>query len=266
MNIDWFTFAAQIVNFLILVALLRWLLYGRIVRAMKSREEKIAEQFREADRKRMEAEQEVEEYEEKARQLDQQREKLLQEARRKAGQEQKRLLHEAREEVDRQRDQWRETFHRERDDVLAEVRRQASRMGLITARRTLSQLAGAELETRMCETLAEQLQDIDDQQREEIKQHLADGDAEVWIRSAFDLADPQRKRLRDIIRKTFGYDEKVAFENSSALVCGLELDLGGYSIGWNVNDLLSDLQTQLEERLQSISRTASASEKQPADA
>ena len=258
MNIDWFTFAAQIVNFLILVALLRWLLYGRIVRAMKSREEKIANQFKEADQKRAEAEQEVDEYEEKTRQLDQQRETLLQEARREADEEQQRLLREAREEVDRQRDQWQEAYHRDRDDVLVDVRRQAGRMGLATARRTLSQLAGAELETRMCDTFAEQLPNLDDQQREEIAQHLADGDAKVSVRSAFDVPDPQRKQLREIIRETFGYDGQVAFEDSSSLVCGLELDVGGYSFGWNVNDFLSDLETELDERLQSVSRTAPA--------
>jgi F-type H+-transporting ATPase subunit b len=36
--IDWFTVVAQIVNFLILVALLKHFLYDRIIRAMDKRE------------------------------------------------------------------------------------------------------------------------------------------------------------------------------------------------------------------------------------
>ena len=56
MKIDWFTFAAQMINFLVLVALLQWLLYGPIVRAMKKREEKIAGRLEQASWKREEAE------------------------------------------------------------------------------------------------------------------------------------------------------------------------------------------------------------------
>ena len=40
MQIDWFTLLAQIVNFLLLVWLLKHFLYGRVVRAMDEREAK----------------------------------------------------------------------------------------------------------------------------------------------------------------------------------------------------------------------------------
>ena len=42
MHIDWFVFAAQIVNFFILVALLKFFLYDRIVKAMDARQARIA--------------------------------------------------------------------------------------------------------------------------------------------------------------------------------------------------------------------------------
>ena len=43
MHIDWFVFFAQIVNFLLLVFLLKKFLYGRIVKAMDERERKVVE-------------------------------------------------------------------------------------------------------------------------------------------------------------------------------------------------------------------------------
>jgi hypothetical protein len=33
------------------------------------------------------------------------------------------------------------------------------------------------------------------------------------------------------------------------LICGLELDVGGYSFGWNVKDFLRDLEVEFSERL-----------------
>jgi F-type H+-transporting ATPase subunit b len=50
MLIDWVTVVAQIINFLILVYLLKRFLYGPIVQAMNEREERIREEIEQADR------------------------------------------------------------------------------------------------------------------------------------------------------------------------------------------------------------------------
>jgi F-type H+-transporting ATPase subunit b len=50
--IDWFTVCAQIVNFLVLVALLKHFLYGPILRAMDAREQTIADRLAEAEQRR----------------------------------------------------------------------------------------------------------------------------------------------------------------------------------------------------------------------
>ena len=55
MLIDWFTVGAQIVNFLILVLLLKKFLYGPIVKVMAAREAKIQAQLAEAETGRRQA-------------------------------------------------------------------------------------------------------------------------------------------------------------------------------------------------------------------
>lgn len=252
MDIDWFTFTAQIVNFLVLVLLLRWLLYGRIVDAMKKREEKIANRLKEADRKRTDAEEKAGRYEEKTRALEEEREKALEEARRDAQEERRRLVEEAREEVDRRRAEWKEAYRRERDDIVSEVRRQAGRMGLEAARRTLSQLADADLEERMCDAFATRLRELDDERREDIARQLGDGRGELSFRSAFDVPEERRERLREMVRETFGNDAEMTFETSADLICGLELHAGGYSFGWNVKEFLDDLELELGRRIDSV--------------
>jgi len=256
MNIDWFTFTAQIINFLVLVALLRWLLYGPIVRAMKRREEKIASRLEEADAKRKEAEEKVKEYQEKSRQIDQQREERLEEARHEAHEEQKRLLKEAKHEIDRRREQWQEALRREQDDFLADLRRQAGELGLQVARRTLAQLADAELEQRMCDAFASRLEHVADEEREEIVHHFNDGESEVSVLTAFDMSDGQRERFRNLIHKNFEADADVSFERSADLICGLELNVGGYSFGWSIKEFLSDLDVEFSQRLTDMAESA----------
>ncbi|GAB4144558.1 MAG: F0F1 ATP synthase subunit delta [Planctomycetaceae bacterium] len=249
MNIDWFTFTAQIVNFLILVALLRWLLYGPIVRSMKKREEKIASRLQEADQKWNEAETKIQEYQEKSHQIEEMKTELLEEARQEAQKEQQRLLQEAKQEVDRRRKQWQEALQREQEDLLADLRRQGVEMGLHVARHTLEQLADVELEQRMCEVFISRLEQLESEQREEILHHLGNGDAKVLVRSAFELPDKNRQRLSETIRKLFDTDAEIAFNRSEEMICGLELDVGGYNFGWNVKDLLHELEAEFSRRI-----------------
>jgi len=250
MQIDWFTFAAQIVNFLVLVALLRWLLYGPIVRAMRRREEKIQNRLQEAEDAQAKAEAKAREYEEKNRQIERQREQLLDEARQEARQQRERLFEEAREEVDRQRRQWQESLARERDDLIAGLRRDAGKMGVDAARHALAHLADAELEQQMCQAFASRLQTLDQQQRDEIARHLSNGPANVAVRSAFDVPRQRRDPLRKTLQDAFGYDGEITFDRSSDLICGVELEAGGYRFGWNVKDFLQQLEVDFDERLQ----------------
>lgn len=252
MDIDWFTFGAQIVNFLVLVALLRWLLYGRIVRAMQEREQRIADRMQEADRRREEAEEKVEQYEEKTRELNRQREELLRQAHHDARDEHERLTKDAKSEVDRKREDWHAAFRRERNDLLSDVARQAARMGVEAARKTLAQLADADLEQRMCDTFLARLRELDAEQRKEIALHLGDGEADVFVRSTFNVPDERRARLRETIRESFDHDGEISFQTSDDLICGLELNVGGYSFGWNVKEWLHGLALELDERLESL--------------
>ena len=129
------------------------------------------------------------------------------------------------------------------------ARRQAGEIGLHVARRALAQLADAELEQRVCDAFISRLRQLGDEQREEILRDLRNGEAEASVRSAFDISDDQRERLSKTIRETFETDADVSFEQSADLICGLELDVGGYRFGWNVKDFLRDLEVEFSERL-----------------
>ncbi len=250
MSIDWFTFSAQIFNFLLLVALLRRLLYGRIIDAMNQREQKIADRLQEANQRTAQADKKAQQYDEQMAQIDQQRDELLKQARHDALHEHQRLLEEARDEVKRHRQQWHQEYRRERDDLLSELRRQAGATGTEVARQILAQLADADLEEQMCEGFAAQIRDLGNEQREEISHHFGNGTATVFVRSAFDLSDKCRESMVATIRDAFRGDAKISFETSSEHICGVELDVGGYSFGWNVQQFLNDLEFEFDQRLQ----------------
>src|SRR5271157_3837052 len=100
MLIDWFTVGAQIVNFLILVWLLKHFLYKPILNAIDVREKKIAAELADADAKRADANKERDDFKHKNEEFDQQRAALLNKATEDAKVERQRLLDEARQATD----------------------------------------------------------------------------------------------------------------------------------------------------------------------
>ena len=103
--------------------------------------------------------------------------------------------------------------------------------------------------SRWCPVSSRRLLKLDDEQRKEIAGHLADGDGRVTVRSAFDLPAESRQQLLDVIHEQLEFDADIAFEQSTELICGLELAAGGYSFGWNIEEILQSMQHDFQERL-----------------
>ena len=101
MSVNWFTVAAQVVNFLILVWLLHRFLYGPIVAAMDRREQRIAERLQDAQRKSDAAAAEADAYRRQREELNAERDRLLAEARLEAETLRSTLIEAARAEMAR---------------------------------------------------------------------------------------------------------------------------------------------------------------------
>ena len=100
MLIDWFTVGAQVLNFIVLVWLLKRFLYKPILDAIDAREKRIAAELADADAKKAEAQKERDEFQHKNEDFDRQRAALLSKATEEAKAERQRLLEEARQAAD----------------------------------------------------------------------------------------------------------------------------------------------------------------------
>src|SRR5450631_2315268 len=145
MLIDWFTVAAQVVNFLILVWLLKRFLYRPILDAIDAREKRIATELADADAKKAEAQKERDEFQRKNDEFDQQRAALLSKATDEAKAERQRLLDEARKAADAASSRRRETLKSDALNLHEALRRRTQQEVFAIARKTLSDLATTSL-------------------------------------------------------------------------------------------------------------------------
>jgi F-type H+-transporting ATPase subunit b len=248
MGPDWFTVIAQIINFLILVALLKRFLYGPIVRAMDRREEEISARLAAAAKKADDAEQERQRYETLARELAEAGEEMRAKAREEADALRGKLLEKAREEVDRSRSQWLESFRGERESFLRSLRRHVCEEACTVARKVVTEMADSSLEERMAACLERRIRDMNGEEREELTGHFRASGGEVIVRSAFELSTEGRTALSRAVN-ILTDAAALRFEVEPSLVCGVEILAGGRSLAWNLDQHLDDLEEKLVEAM-----------------
>ena len=174
MPFDWFTVAAQIVNFLILVWLLKRFLYGPIINAIDERERRIAEQIDEAEKQQVEAKKERETYEQKNHEFDRHRSAMYKEVEEDIRSERWKLLHEAKKVADDFFTTRRDTIKNEIDDLHKSMQVCVQTEALEIARKTLKDLASAELEDQISHAFIQKLTQIDENLKTDVTGLLND--------------------------------------------------------------------------------------------
>lgn len=254
MIIDGYTIIFQIINFMILVFLLRRFLYGPIVRAMDAREEKIVRREDEALAGKKEAEQARHSYREKREELEQKEEEILEKARAEAGKEKQEMMEEARREVDETRRRWQEALKREKESFIGELRRRIVHQACLTARGCLQDLADRDLEELVLEHFLKKLAHLPAGEKERLNAALSGSDNQAVLRTAFEVPAGSVQRLQEKLQEKFpreGGPLKVDTVEAKDLVCGLELEAGGYRVAWSVDSYLQGIEENVLEELKS---------------
>lgn len=242
MSIDWFTFTAQIVNFLILIWLLKKFLYGPVLEAIDEREKKISGRFLEAGQKEEAAAREREEFARKNEEFDGRRAALLAAAEDEARAKRQRMLDEARAESDGLRARLDENLAKERRDLERRIVSGIRAEVFSTARMALRDLSGADLEERMCDVFTSRLRSLGAEEKERVACALRSPSAEILVRSAFELPANRRAAIERAIEGAIGESRRPAYRTEPELVCGIDISVGGYRFVWSVSDYIESLE------------------------
>jgi F-type H+-transporting ATPase subunit b len=259
--IDWFTVAAQVINFLILVWLLKRFLYQPILDAIDAREQRIASELADADAKKAEARKERDEFQHKNEAFEQQRATLLSQATDEAKAERQRLLDEARQAADTLSAKRMQTLSNDSHQLNQAIRRRTQAEVFAIARKALTDLATTSLEERMAEVFSRRLRALDEQAKEAFAKALKGGSEPALVRSAFDLPAEQRTMAKAALNETFSSEIQVKFETAPDLVSGIELSTNGQKLAWSIADYLAELEKGVDELLKTQAKTEAAEPK-----
>lgn len=258
MLIDWFTVVAQAINFLILVWLMKRFMYGPILDAINAREQRIATDLADAAARQAEALREREKFHRKNQELEQSRNEFLRQASEEAEKLRQRLLAEAGQAVDALSQKRQQSLQTEARNLNQTLLLRTQQEVFSIARKTLTDLADAQLEERIVNAFLEQLGNLDGQVRDRLSQAVADLKEPVVIRTVFELPDAARKAIRLAVSELTAADVRVRFDTLPEIIGGIELTAAGQKLAWSIADYLTSLEFGVGEVLQSNAKPARA--------
>jgi len=244
MSVDLFTFAAQIVNFAILLLLLRRFLFKPIVSAMDKREKLIADRLSRAESLEKIAAEKEARIETLIKEFNADKQNLFARAAEEAANSRHKLEASARDEVDTLRKDWIEGFELERGAIAADLRQRSGRIMLSIMRRMFRDLADDELEQGIVRTFIKRLSQLPPAVRPGTGRT---GKSDWLVVSSFAIPDPGKEEIRKLIGERIDPDRRVGFSVEKETLFGIELRFDERRLAWHLDDYLGQLNEAMQE-------------------
>ncbi len=252
MLIDWFTVGAQVLNFIILVWLMKRFLYQPVLNAIDAREKMIADELARADRLSQEATQAKASFEAKNLEFDQQREQMFKDATAAADEERQRLLEESRQMAEQLESKQQKALQDKMQNLHNSIRTSTQNELFAMTKNALRDLAAVDIETQMITVFLQQLQTMTNEQKKTLQTTLKA--KQISVVSSKPLSSDQQSSIDKTLKEVLGNKEKnndfqLQFEQSADLVAGIELTANGFKIGWSVAEYVQSLQDSLADEM-----------------
>ncbi len=261
MLIDSFTIIAQIINFLILIYLLKRFLFNRIIQIMDEREKQITDQMQDAKTAKETAQKELDEQQRIREELQEKWNEMLAQAKKDAQKKREELVKDARSKIDEEQKNWREAILKQRTAFLRDLRHLSCEQVCQMSRKVLADLADEKLENQLIENFLIQLGKLSKEEKDDFIRFINKDERKIWVDSSFKLTGKKESEIRKILEEIIGDKVEINFKVSPKLICGIETRTEGKKISWNIENYLDGLEEQLKKAFTEFSFQESDVEK-----
>jgi len=261
MQINWFTVIAQIVNFIVLVWLLKRFLYKPILKAIDERENKIAGQIKDAEAKDAKAKKEQVEFARKNEAFDKEKKKLMDKAVAETNKEKEKLLEAARNEATVLQSKLENSLKEMKENLKRDIAQKTQEEVFAIARKTLADLASLSLEEQSANIFIKRLHDLKKEEKKKFIEAFKAGSNLILVQSAFDLPKKQQTDIQSAVNEIFDTKTQFQFKTVPEIISGIELTSNGYKLAWSISEYLNSLQKSISETMNSEPKAKAEPEK-----
>ncbi|TXD48641.1 F0F1 ATP synthase subunit B [Polaribacter sp. IC073] len=249
MKIDWFTVIAQVLNFLILVWLLKKFLYKPILNAVNEREKKINDELREADAQKAAAEKEQDTFKNKNADFESKKSALLDKALADANIEKRQLITAARAAAKAIGSNMVKAFKKQQAQDKKEFTQNTQEQVFIITRKALKDIASVSIEKQTTVTFIKHLKVLSTKEKQEFLDAFKTNENAILVKSAFNLIAKQKKEITDAINELLNSKIVLQFKTVPELISGIELSTDGYKMAWSFSEYLNALQKKISTEI-----------------
>lgn len=250
MLIDWPTVVFQIINFLLLLLLLRWVLYRPVLKTLDKRQEQLANRWQAAQVAKDQAEAETQACQKAQQDLEGQRQRILAATQAEATAAHQQQLQEMRAALDQQRQDWRQALRAEQQHLLTHVQQQFGHEVIAIARHILQDLAHTDLEQQAIQVFQQRLIALDEDTRQAMAVAFAQSPQGITIQTSGALSTADQDRLCQALREArLLTHQTVQFAAAPDLIFGIRLQNEAYDLTWSAADYLQDLEKAVQQAL-----------------
>ncbi len=239
MELDWTTFVLEIVNFLILVWILKHFLYRPITEAIAKRRTHIEQTL--ADAKKIQDDAlaiQIENSQLRA-QWEQKRAQMETQLTEEISAKREKMLQDLAADADQEREKHHALEQKKQQELRRVAEEQAAEQATQFAAKLLTRFASSELEAQIFDALLADLQQVSAQELQSLIVAAQRTQLQVKVVSVFPLSTERRSLLLDVLAKLVGHALPADFSESPNLLCGLQVNVGPWILHANLQGELA---------------------------
>jgi len=248
--IDWFTVIAQVVNFLVLVWLLKRFLYRPILKTMDKRQKSIIDKLAEADQQMLRAEKKKQQYAEKILNFEKDKRDRVKLVEEEIREYHDKLLSEVKLSAEKSQKNWQQSIAKEQQDFIQQLRSKIGAEIIRLLRVSLKDLGDEELIASLSRMFTGRLYELDEQQRKTCAARAKTEKVEVV--SSFILKNKEQAELSAAIQSLSEDTLDVDFTTDPELAPGILINIGGLRLSWGTEEYLDSLEKNISDMISHI--------------
>jgi len=238
MELSWSTFLLEIINFVILVWILKRFFYAPVRRVIDQRRKAIEESMAQAEQKRAEARTLEEQYQARLSHWEQEKKQAREQLESEIAAERARMMDNLKGEVEKAGEKARVLNERHLEDFKHQVEQQALSQATVFAARILGRTADQGVQDRLFDILINELPKVPAEDRSAIQGDTEGAKPIVKVTSAYPINEEQRTTLEKVLSGLGEAGVACEYHTDPALIAGFRINAGALVLRANLQDEL----------------------------
>ena len=247
MELNWSTFLLEIINFLVLVWILKRFLYRPVLSVLEKRREEIERSLNDANNHHTQAIELEQQYKKRLGDWALEKQQLKDTLQQEILTERTQRLEQLETELASEREKTEVVAQRHLAESLRQYQENAHEQGARFATQLLTAVASEELESRLFDLLIKTLDELDDERQMTLVNACKKSSESITVTSAFTLSESQQQQLEKKLNALCQQPMKINYIQDHQLISGLRILIGASVLSINLQDELSSFVELIHE-------------------